>query len=277
VVGSVRDAVGVMWSPLGEYLPFGSWSGQPRPWGADGRSRVWFGGQVVDGLAQMIDEHVAAEAREREPMPAVLGCVPWLTHAGIAERLARLPACCVVVDKGQQRLASALATAGNGFPPVLPGLRHRAPAVDGRAVVLGPYSRMPDYAVGPVRVVGMTGGERSKPLLHAKLLVLGRLVWLEYEVDGGCGEVYLFQPRSVWWGSANWTEQARHHLELGAWSDDPALAREATAFLDDLIGFSEPLGSVSPRPDPDLAYVDYDDEAMREAMAAAEPWFGDEP
>jgi hypothetical protein len=46
---------------------------------------VWFGGQVVDGLAQVIDEHVAAEAREREPMPAAL----WLTHAGIAERLAR--------------------------------------------------------------------------------------------------------------------------------------------------------------------------------------------
>lgn len=237
---------------------------------------MWFGGQVVDGLAQVIDEHVATEAREREPMPAALGFVPWLTYAGIAERLARLPACCIVVDKGQQWLASALATAKNGFPPVLPGLRDRAPVVDGQPVILGPSSPLPDYSVGPVRTVGMTGGER-KPLLHAKLLVLGRLAWLEYDTDVGTFEEYRFLPRSVWWGSANWTEQARSHLELGAWSDDPALVRAATEFLDDLITFSEPLGSVSPGPAPDLARLDYDDEAMREAMASDEPWIDDEP
>jgi hypothetical protein len=81
----------------------------------------------------------------------------------------------------------------------------------------------------------------------------------------------------VWWGSANWTQQARNHLELGAWSDDPALVRAATEFLDDLITFSEPLGSVSPGAEPDLARLDYDDEAMREAMASDEPWIDDEP
>jgi hypothetical protein len=97
----------------------------------------------------VIDEHVAAEARQREPMPGMLGCVPCLTHAGIVERLARLTACCVVVDKGQTWISSALATAMNGFPPVPPGLRELAPAVDSCPVVLGSYSPMPDYAVGP--------------------------------------------------------------------------------------------------------------------------------
>lgn len=116
IVGEVRDPVRVTWSPLGEYPPFSTGSRKPRTWGAEDRSRVWFGGQVVDGLAQVIDEHVAAEAREREPMPAALGCVPWLTHAGIAERLARLPACCILVDKGQQWLATALATAKKWVP-----------------------------------------------------------------------------------------------------------------------------------------------------------------
>lgn len=98
----VRDAVVVTWSALGGYPPSGSWSSQPRTWVAEGRWRAWSGGQVVDTFAQVIDEHVAAEAREHESTPAALGCVPWLTHAGIAARLARLPACCVVVDKGQR-------------------------------------------------------------------------------------------------------------------------------------------------------------------------------
>lgn len=110
---------------------------------------------------------------------------------------------------------------------MLPGLRDRAPVVDGQPVILGPYSPMPDYSVGPARMVGMTGGER-KPLLHAKLLVLGRLAWLEYDTDVGTFEEYRFLPRSVWCGSTNWTEQARSHLELVAWADGPTLVRAAT-------------------------------------------------
>ncbi len=132
----------------------------------------------------MIDEHRAVVAGEREPWSAAIGCVPWLTHTGISERLAQLGSCCVVVNKGREWLPSALATADNGFPPVLPGLRSRAPAVDGRPVTLGPYSGQPEYAVGPVRTVGMTGGERTKPLLYAKLLVLGRPEFLVYDADG---------------------------------------------------------------------------------------------
>jgi hypothetical protein len=63
---------------------------------------------------------------------------------------------------------------------------------------------------------------------------------------------------------------------MGAWSEDGELAREATSFLGDLIAFSEPLGSVAPGPEPELVSVDWDDEAMREAMRAMQPWH-DEP
>jgi hypothetical protein len=237
---------------------------------------VWFGGNVLNGLVEVIDAHVAAEAQRREPMPAALGCVPWLTHQGIAERLARLAACCVVVDKGRKRPPPpVLVAADNGVPNLLPGLRNRAPG--GETLILGPSSPMPEYTVGPVRVVGMTGAEQ-KPLLHAKLLVLGRLKWIELG-DGPTEEVLTFEPCSVWWGSANWTKTAHAHLELGAWSTDPALVREATDFLDDLIAFSEPLDSAAHGPEADLVLVDYDEAAMWEAWRdiELEQWDDDEP
>jgi len=131
---------GVVWSPLGEYEPFRSWNGSPRAWGPDDQSRVWFGGEVVDGLVSIIDEHLARDrpGRRFDTLPAAIGCVPWLTHRGVAERLAQLEACCIVVDKGHGRLAAPLAAADNGFPNVLPGLRERTPG--GKAVMLGPSS-----------------------------------------------------------------------------------------------------------------------------------------
>ena len=202
---------------------------------------------MIDGLLAVIDEHVATVSKRREPMPAALGCVPWLTDNGIAERLARLEACCVVVDKGHQHLAAALGTASNGFPNVLPRLRNLAPlGPDGKVPIIGPYTPEITYTIGPVRAVGVSDGERSKPLLHAKLLVLGRLVWVEIGPDEGpTMEELVLEPWSVWWGSANWIAGSRSHLELGVWSDDAKLAREATDFLDDLIAFSEPLVSVA--------------------------------
>ena len=90
----------------------------------------------------------------------------------------------------------------------------------------------------------------------------------------------------MWWGSANWTNTAPAHLELGAWSTDPALVREATDFLGDLIAFSEPLGSTARDPEADLVRAEYDDAAMAEAMRdlepepwddEVEPWDDDEP
>jgi hypothetical protein len=180
-------------------------------------------------------------APTRSTAPAALGCVPWFTHGQIADRLAQLDACCIVVDKGARVLPERLVSAGNTFPNVLPGLRDRYPADDvGRARLVGPYDGAIEFEVGPIRAVGWSGREPQKPLLHTRLLVLGYLTVHEIG-PGPTIEVQVFEPLSVWWGSANWTETARSHLEMGVWSDDQELARVATGFLDNLIGFSEPI------------------------------------
>ncbi len=73
---------------------------------------------------------------------------------------------------------------------------------------------MPEHELGPVRALGWLREDR-KPLLNAKLLVLGHLALNVYDPDNGYGEEVLdFEPRTVWWGSANWTVRAGSH---GSW------------------------------------------------------------
>jgi hypothetical protein len=64
--------------PLGAYEAFAEWSGHPRWWGPDHRWQVSFAGGVIDGLLQVLDEHIAS-AQRRSRCPAVIGCSPWLT------------------------------------------------------------------------------------------------------------------------------------------------------------------------------------------------------
>ena len=114
--------------------------------------------------------------------------------------------------------------------------------------------------------MGKGKGNGFKPLLHAKLLVLGALGFVYYSPDDAPEfEEFRFTPQSVWWGSANWTRASRSHLEVGFWSDDEDLVRDATSFLDDVVAFSEPVGSTCAGPEPNLVSVDFDDEAMWEA------------
>jgi hypothetical protein len=85
--------------PLGDYEPFRRRTGKPRAWGSEGAGwRAWFGGKVVDGLCDVLDEHLAAPRRSGK-FPAAVGCVPWLTSKAVAQRLLALASCCVVVDK----------------------------------------------------------------------------------------------------------------------------------------------------------------------------------
>jgi hypothetical protein len=215
-----------------------------------------------------------------------------LTSRAVAKRLLALSSYCVVVDKAppNQRLR---------VPPELPlnpdrafpneaiwELRDLMPAdVDGSPpLTIGPHT--PEdataYEIDPVRVArwGMRTDDQ-KPLPHAKLLVLGEVgaenfgpdFWPDYYV--GC----RFTPQRVWFGSANWTEAARHHLETGFVCDDPLLAQHATSFVAEMIAFSEPVDSACVGPEPNLVHVGYDEDAIAEA--AAEMDFGpdeyDEP
>ena len=68
----------------GDYEAFRSWSGKPRSWGPEQAGwRAWFGGKVVDGLCEVLDEHLAAK---RRGVPAAIGCVPWLTSEAVTDR-----------------------------------------------------------------------------------------------------------------------------------------------------------------------------------------------
>lgn len=265
--------------PLGSYAMFRSWSGRPRVWGPAGAGwRAWFAGNVIDGLCEILDEHLAAERRgylspgavlpHSPGKPAAIGCVPWLTDDDVIDRLLQLSACCVVLDKGAALPDRLVNNDDLAFPNVLPGLRMTMPAIDGMATVLGPSSPMPEHEIGPVRLLGWREGKDKgvKPLLHAKLLVLGELGFVYYSSDDASEfEELRFTPESVWWGSANWTRGSRSHLEVGFWSDDECLVREATSFVENLIAFSEPVASTCAGPEPNLVYLDFDDEAMWEA------------
>lgn len=259
--------------PLGEYEAFTHWSGRPLSWGPDGRWRVWFAGGVIDGLLELLDEHIAS-AQRRGRYPAVVGCSPWLTSEAVVDRLLKT-ACCVVMDKGAAVWPARLAQADCGLPNVLPGLRDRGPAdTDGGPLVVGPFTPMPEYQIGPIRVTGWRGPS-GKPLAHAKLLVLGELVWDEIGPDDGpTVEERFFEATSVWWGSANLTDKSSSHLEVGFWSDDPELLRWAEGFMDDLIAFSEPVNSPCAGPEPNLLRVEWDHDAMWDAVADEWP---DEP
>ena len=81
----------------------------------------------------------------------------------------------------------------------------------------------------------------AAPLVHAKLLLLGEAG----EGEGDFGEqVLYFAPRKAWLGSANFTLNSRRSLESG---------------LEDV------------HPVPERIPVEYDDEAMREALREIGP------
>jgi hypothetical protein len=268
--------------PLGDYEPFRRWSGKPRAWGPEGAGwRVWFGGKVIDGLCEVLDEHLAAPRRSGK-YPAAVGCVPWLTSRAVAQRLLAMSCYCVVVDKASpdERPVALpeLINPDKAFPnEAIWQLRDLMPAAaDGSPpLTIGPSTPQDAtaYEIDPVRVTGWRKyrGEQ-KPIPHAKLLVLGEVgaesfgpdFWPDYDVE--C----RFTPQRVWFGSANWTEAARYHLETGFVCDDAQLVEDATSFVVEMIAFSEPVESACVGPEPNLVQVEYDDVALAEAAAEME-------
>ena len=271
------------WMPLGDYEAFRNWSGQPRSWGperaewvawdggkiVDGPRKpgwkAWFGGKVVDGLCDELDQHMAAQ-RHPDSFPAAIGCVPWLTSEAVVDRLLKM-ACCVVLDKGAY-LPARLVHSRLGFPnSAHPYLEEMTPAVDGDAMVVGPYTPREEmeHDLGPVRLLGWDGQASGKPLLHAKLLILGELSDVSYPDAPGLYCKRRFVAQRVWLGSANWTDRSRSHLEVGFLCDDPPLVARATGFVTQVISFSEPVGTTCVGPEPNLVHVQYDEEAFNDA------------
>jgi len=145
-VGVIWDDGGMQRMPLGEYELFKKWSGRPLTWGADAEGRVWFGGKVLDGLCTVLDEHLASTGGRS----AAIGCVPWLTHQAVIDRLEKLNSLCVVVDKALRsrkaidRLMTDVDDEGEflrGFPNAAIGrLADIVPSRNGERVIVGPYT-----------------------------------------------------------------------------------------------------------------------------------------
>lgn len=257
--------------PLGDYDVFKKWSGRPRSWGENGEARAWFGGQVVDGLCTVLEEHLAAQGAGS----AAIGCVPWLNSEAVIDRLDQFSSLCVVIDKGAVSRDAVSRLIGNdddGFPRGFPNSAMSAlagliPANNGEPVVIGPYTprEVVEHIIEPVRVLGWRSG-RKNPIIHAKMLVLGTVVLQDYgHPDYGSDERLEFRPTVVWWGSANWTESSSDHLEVGFVSHDAELIDAATDFVADVIAFSEPFDSDRAGPEPNMLGYEVDDAAMWEA------------
>lgn len=154
-------------------------------------------------------------------MPAAIGCVPWMSHERVTAALATLDGCCIVITKGANdlRAAHALHANGHALPTVyLPGFDEVGLVrPDGQRPIIGPGG-MADESLeelGPVRRAGWRG-DRSAPLIHAKLLVFDDAWGYDNDEDGEWGPQFRFRPRRAWLGSANWTHAAAEHLEFGA-------------------------------------------------------------
>ncbi|QUR69839.1 hypothetical protein F6B93_14625 [Mycobacterium spongiae] len=95
------------------------------------------------------------------------------------------------------------------------------------------------------------------------MLVIGRVEFMNYETEYGIvDDGPRFRPMAVRWGSANWTEGSRNHLEVGCVSRDAQLLDAATHFVADVIAFSEPLASECAGPGPNIVTYEVDDAAM---------------
>ncbi len=232
--------------------------------------RAYFGRNVLRGLIDGIDAALA-ERRSRSDGPALLGCAMWIDDEELLSRLARFTSVSIVVRKERRnhRRMDTLRNANeqiSGMPlRTFSQLLELAPKVGGSPRVVGPWDRMGDDVLPAIRSIGYRT-RRMPPVVHAKLALLGDRWWHDEGPLGEAADVIGFRPERLWVSSANFTSASRRNLEFGYWTDEPSLLEGAERFLLGLIASSEPIDAESDMHDPELARVEYDDEAMIEAM-----------
>lgn len=253
------------------------------PAGPDGQ-RGYVGLDVLRGLITGIDQALEAHRQERSARklgPVLIGVSPWLTDPELIGKLRELNGACIVITKQgrsardlkQLRDLHELNANTAGLPiDAFPELVELAPHVDDKPVLVGPYDRVGELVIPTVRTVGFrrqASGSSYVPLMHAKLALLGELWWHDEDALGHVADVTGFRARRLWVSSANFTVSSRASLEYGFWTEDPALLEGMERFLLRLVAASEGLAGAD-EPAPQFLPVDYDDEAMREAMAEIE-------
>jgi hypothetical protein len=237
---------------------------------------------VLRGLVDGIGDFVAGRQprwRNDDSSGAVLLASSFgLNDVDLLKAMEQLAAACIVISKPERgrywdsmlyRLAERNA---QERPPGIPldafdELRDLAPLEHGRPAVVGPHARLPE-TVAAFRTLGFrkTSAREWPPLVHAKLALLGHL--LRWQVDApGDLEAVSFQPVRLWISSANFTSGSRRSIEFGYWTEDPALLRAAQDLLVKLIAESEALDTNADDWRPEMGPIEFDHEAMIEAMA----------
>lgn len=252
---------------------------------AEPGNRAFFGQDVLQGLIDGIEDFVNERQRRWERStyrigsPAMLGCSPWVSDRALLETIERLPAC-VVISKAPRtadehrtfnRLRQANERASGIELRSLSDLGDMSPKVAGAPRVIGPYDSLDDgFVLSTFRTIGYRKtGATLPPLAHAKLALLGNICWTDEHPAGGVDDYVWFSARRLWVSSANFTYASRRSAEFGYWTEDADLIDGVKTFLSRLIGASEDIDSVSDVPDPELAPVALDHDAMAHAAAEA--------
>lgn len=243
---------------------------------ADGGTAV-FGRNVLDALIAPLKEAAARRRTERQWGPGVLGCAMWMDDPELIDVLRDMANVCVVITKQQphtykkpafarlEELASSNGLSQRAFSD----LEQLAPLVDGKPQVVGPYGYPAGDGseIGAVRELGFRKvGNRLVPIVHAKMLLMGRMGWTDEHPSGHVMDILYFVPERLWVGSANFTANSRQSLEMGLWTTEPELLEAARDWLLRLVANSEPLRSASDDSSPELVPVDYDEVAIAEYL-----------
>jgi hypothetical protein len=199
----------------------------------------------------------------------------WIDDPKLIEKIGELSAACIIVtkqgrkaaDRGKLDPLQALNRRTPGMPiRAFAELSGLAPKADGKPAIVGPYARIDGTIVPTIRTLGYRRmGQRPVPLVHAKLVLLGHLWWHDEGPLGEVDDVIGFAPRRLWISSANFTRSSRTSLEFGFWTEDLGLVKGAERFLVKLMRSSEGLDPAGDAFEPDLAPIEFDDEAMAEA------------
>jgi hypothetical protein len=254
----------------------------------DGNS-AFFGRDVLRGLIAGIDDFIAKKQPRWEQFrsvgPVLLGSAMWINDGELIEKLAQLAGASIVVSK-QPRNSRQLKRLQklNERTPGLPieafaELADLAMKVEGEPVAIGPYDRLSDEVVPTIRTIGYRRVESQipvPPIMHAKLALLGHLIWHDEDDLGNVAEIIYFKPRRLWFSSATFTRSSRLSLEVGFWTEEDALVQGAERFLTSAMRYSEALDPDSDVFDPDFAPVGFDDAAFREVIGEVS-WAEDEP
>ena len=234
---------------------------------------------MLRGLIAGIDDFIHLKQPRwkqfRAVGPVLLGSAMWINDGELIDKIGELTGASIVVTK-QPRDARQLKNLRdlNERTPGLPieafaALGGMAMKVDDEPRTVGPYSRLGDV-VPTIRTIGYRRVKSQLPLppiMHAKLALLGHIVWHDEDALGHVADVIWFKPRRLWVSSANFTRSSRYSLEFGYWTEDEDLVQGAERFLTSALRYSEGLDPDSDFLNADLAPVVFDNEAFAEVVA----------